>query len=726
MPKRFVAAVFIAALAFFAAPIFAADAVLPAANPEKTAMPIVAPEELGLDSASLDRIDAMVQEAIDGGETPGAVVAIGRGNKLAFLRAYGDRQTEPTVEKTTPDTLYDLASVTKVTSTAISIAILVERGQIAYEDKVAKYIPEFAQNGKEDVTVLDCLSHVSGLTPDNSIKDYTDGESNFSREEILANICKLGLRSPRGENFSYSDVGFIICGFLVEKITGVSQDEFVRKNIYLPLGMTDTGYNPNDEQKARTAAAEKRYPDDKEWIKGAVHDPRAFAMGGVAGHAGNFSTGRDLAILGSMLANRGTYVPANDPENPIQILKPETFVQMTAHVATSGGMRSRGWDKRSSYSGNRGVLMSPSAFGHGGFTGTSFWVDPDFDLFVVFLGNRLHPDGKGAVNGLCGRVGQVAVDAVRDSLDASETAALNAKSVYKSPNAGQGDAVLTGADVAARDGFSFLKGKRVGLLTNQTGVLRDGTRLPKAMQAAGVDLTALFSPEHGLYGDLDQSSIGDGKDPETGLPVFSLYGETRRPTPAMLDAVDVFAYDIQDVGVRFYTYVSAMCSAMQAAADSGKGFVVFDRPNPIGGVKVAGPTNDAGRQSYVAFFDMPIQHGMTVGEIALYFNREFRLGLDLTVVPCENWKRAQYFDETGLTWVNPSPNMRSVTEALLYPGFGIPEFTNISVGRGTDRPFEWIGAPWIDGEDLAAKMNAEKLPGITFEPVKFTPTASQP
>lgn len=697
--------------------------VLFGAEPSKTTLPVVAPEEVRMDAATLNRIDALVEEAIADGQTPGAVVAIGRGNKLAFLRAYGDRQTEPTVEKATPDTLYDLASVTKVASTAIGIAILVERGELSYDDKIAKFFPEFAQNGKENVTVRDCVTHVSGLTPDNDIKDYVG----FNREEIWANVCKLGLRSAPGERFSYSDVGFITCGFLIEKISGVSQDEFLRENVYRPLGMLDTGYNPNEERRRRAAASEKRTPKDADWIKGVVHDPRAYEMDGVAGHAGLFSTGVDMAILGAALAGRGTYVPASDPSSPIRILKPETFAQMTAPQAVPRGIRSLGWDKRSPYSGNRGSNMSPSAFGHGGFTGTAFWVDPDFDLFVVFLGNRLHPDGEGGVNALAGKIGTIAVDAIRERPDTAATKDFVAKSVYRSQNAGKSDVsgTLAGIDALDRDGYSILKGRKVGLLTNQTGILRDGRRIPKAMRDADVGLTTLFSPEHGLYGVLDQSDIGDGKDSETGLPVFSLYGDVRRPTPEMLRDVDVFVFDIQDVGVRFYTYVSAMCSAMQAAADLGKSFVVLDRPNPIGGEIVDGPGLDAGRESYVAFFSMPIRHGMTVGEIALLYASEYRLNLDLTVVPCENWSRGQYFDETGLTWVNPSPNMRSLTEALLYPGIGIPEFTNISVGRGTETPFEVVGAPWIDADDLAAKMNAEKLPGIEFEPIRFTPTASK-
>ena len=691
-------------------------------DPAKMAEPIVAPSELNMDAAALDRIDAVIQENIEEGNFPGGVVCIGRGNKIGFLRCYGDRQTEPTVEPVTPDTLYDLASVSKVTSTAIAVAILVERGKIEYDDRITRFFPEFGQNGKENVTVRDCLTHVSGLTPDNSINDYIG----YNRAEILDNICKLGLRTAPGEAFAYSDVGFILMGYVVEKVTGMSQDEFVRQNIYLPLGMADTGYNPNDEQKARSAPAEKRKPEDENWIKGEVHDPRAYEMDGIAGHAGNFSTAPDLAILGSMLLGHGTYTPANDPEHPVTILSEDAFRQMTEAITIPRGVRSRGWDKRSPYSGNRGMLMSPSAIGHSGFTGTSFWIDPDLDVFVIFLGNRLHPDGKGNYVGMCGYIADIALDSMRDKIDPAQAAEFVKKSVYVSPNKTEGE-TLTGADVMDRDAFAPLKerGMRVGLLTNQTGLLRDGRRLPKAMQDAGVNMTALFSPEHGLYGVLEQSEIGDGKDPETGLPVFSLYGETRRPTPEMLKDVDAFVFDIQDVGVRYYTYISSMCNAMQACADQDKKFFVFDRPNPIGGELVAGPGLDAGRESFVACCPMPIQHGMTVGEIALMLANQYKLNLDLTIIPCENWTRSQYFDETGLTWVNPSPNMRSLTEALLYPGFGIPEFTNISVGRGTDTPFEVIGAPWINAEDLAKKMNDKNLGGVEFEPIKFTPNASK-
>ncbi|MDO4587938.1 MAG: DUF1343 domain-containing protein [Planctomycetia bacterium] len=684
---------------------------------------IVAPEDVGMDSVKLATIDRFIEKAIDEGETPGAVIAIGRGSSLAFLKAYGNRQVEPTVEPMTTDTLFDLASVSKVVSTALAIHILADQGKLDFDDPIVKFFPDFAPNGKDKITIRQCLTHVAGLIADNSIKDY----QNCSQDEIWANICRLSLKSEPGEKFTYSDVGFIVLGKLVEKISGMPQDQFVLTHIYQPLGMTDTMYNPPEDLRRRTASTEKRYPDDSDWIKGEVHDPRAYAMNGVAGHAGIFSTALDLSVLGATLLGRGTYTKKDN--STVQILSNEEFEKMIAPQSIIRGIRSLGWDKRSPYSGNRGWLMSPSAIGHGGFTGTAFWVDPDFDLFVVFLATRLHPDGKGSVNSLAGRIASIAVDSITDIRDPKAIQIHNEKAVYLSPNRETPDkdnlAVLNGIDVLQRDHFELLKDRKVGLITNQTGINKDGEMTSKLMFEAGVNLIALFTPEHGLFGTLDQSNIDDMKDPVTGLPVYSLYGETRRPTPKMLEGIDTLVFDIQDIGARFYTYISTMAAAMQSAADHKIRFVVLDRVNPIGGIKVAGPLLDPGMEAFIAFAPMPVQHGMTIGELALMFNEEQRLQLDLQIVPVENWKREMYFDQTSLPWVNPSPNMRNITEELTYPGFGIPEFTNISVGRGTETPFEIIGAPWINANDLAAKMNDQNLAGITFEPVEFTPTASK-
>ena len=284
---------------------------------------------------------------------------------------------------------------------------------------------------------------------------------------------------------------------------------------------------------------------------------------------------------------------------------------------------------------------------------------------------------------------------------------------------------MCGIDVLERDGFRQLKGRKVGLITNHTGINRDGVPTLKVLHESDeLELVALFSPEHGLEGKLDQAQIADAREPTTGLPIYSLYGETRRPTQESLAQIDTLVFDIQDIGTRFYTYISTMGNAMQAAAESGLRFVVLDRPNPINGVDVSGPVLDPGRESFVGFHTLPVRHGMTIGELARMFKEELSLSLELEVIPLQGWKRADFFDRTGLLWINPSPNMRSLTEAILYPGIGLLETTNVSVGRGTDTPFEVIGAPWLDGRRLAAELNQAGLPGVCFVPIRFSPTAS--
>jgi uncharacterized protein YbbC (DUF1343 family) len=285
---------------------------------------------------------------------------------------------------------------------------------------------------------------------------------------------------------------------------------------------------------------------------------------------------------------------------------------------------------------------------------------------------------------------------------------------------------LSGIDVLARDDYAALDGQRVGLITNHTGI--DGEGVPTIHRlhgASNVQLVALFSPEHGLHGRLDVARIADSEDEGTGLRVHSLYGETRQPTPDMLDGLDTLVFDIQDIGTRFYTYISTLGLAMEAAAEAGLRFVVLDRPNPINGVGVAGPLRDADAASFTALHALPVRHGMTVGELALMFRAELGLELDLEIVRVENWRRGDYFDATGLRWVNPSPNMRSLAQALLYPGIGLLETTNLSVGRGTDTPFELFGAPWLDGDSFAFELNRLGLPGVAFVPVRFTPEASK-
>jgi len=312
---------------------------------------------------------------------------------------------------------------------------------------------------------------------------------------------------------------------------------------------------------------------------------------------------------------------------------------------------------------------------------------------------------EGTVNPLAARIGSIAVTALDDPGDGS---------------------VLTGIDVLQREDFRRLAGRRVGLITNHTGVNRYGVPTAGLLhEAANVELVALFSPEHGLEGKLDVANVPDGRDAVTRRPVYSLYGKTRRPAAETLRGIDTLVFDVQDVGARFYTYISTMGYAMQTAAEHKIRFVVLDRPNPINGLDVAGPVLDAGRESFVGFHRLPVRHGMTVGELACMFNAELKLGLDLEVVRMEGWRRSDFYDATGLPWVDPSPNMRSLTQALLYPGIGLLETTNLSVGRGTDTPFERIGAPWLDGRRLARTLNGCGLPGVRFVPIAFTPEASK-
>lgn len=376
-----------------------------AAPPKPASVP---PGDVGLSSEKLSAIDDEVAQAIADEKLPGCVVCIGRRGKIALLKAYGNKRLEPETAPMTTDTLFDLASLTKPIATATSAMLLIEQGKLKLGEPVATYLPEFAQNGKETVTVEQLFIHTSGLIPDNALADYND-----DRAKAIERICALKLQTLPGERFAYSDVGFIVLGELVQKLSGKNVHEFSREHIFEPLGMQETMYLPSDELKQRAAPTEQR---EGKWMLGEVHDPRAFKMDGIAGHAGLFSTAEDLAIYASMMLGRGEY-------EGVRVLKQETWENMTTPRKVPGrkndgeayeGQRALGWDVKTGYSTNRGEGMSRAAFGHGGFTGTGIWIDPEKDLFVIFLSNRVHPDGKGAVNPLIGRVGKIAVDALRE------------------------------------------------------------------------------------------------------------------------------------------------------------------------------------------------------------------------------------------------------------------------------------------------------------------------
>jgi uncharacterized protein YbbC (DUF1343 family) len=455
-------------------------------------------------------------------------------------------------------------------------------------------------------------------------------------------------------------------------------------------------------------------------LRGVVHDPTARRMGGVAGHAGLFSTASDLAVFCRMLLAGGIYDGA-------RVLSPLTVARMTSPSTPAGeaNVRGLGWDLDSSYSANRGELLPVGSFGHTGYTGTSIWIDPETRVFVVFLSNRVHPDGTGDVTPLRAEVATIVASAITDlSPDRARALTFGRPPAAMPQTTPSPVPVNAGVDVLRASGFAAVKGLRLGLLTNHTGRTRDGVATIDLLASApGVTLVALFSPEHGIRGVLD-AAVPSATDEKTGLPIYSLYGATERPTADMLTGLDAIVIDLQDIGTRFYTYMTTMAYVMEAAAARHMRVIVLDRPNPIGGVDIEGPALDAGAVGFTGYLPaMPIRHSLTMGELARVFNGERSIGADLAVVPLEHWRRDEWFDDTGLNWVNPSPNMRTLYAATLYPGLGAFEATNLSVGRGTDTPFQQVGAPWIDGPKLTDALTARRIPGVRFYPVRFTPTA---
>lgn len=667
--------------------------------------------EAAVDPARLARVDDLIHGAIAEGKCPGAVLLVGCGDSVVLRKAYGHRSVQPDKVAMTPDTIFDLASLTKVVATATSVTVLLDRGQLNLGDRAVRWLPEFAPNGKDRITLEQLLVHRAGLVADNPLADYAHGP-----EEAWKRICALKPKSEPGEEFEYSDVGYIVLGEIIRRVSGMPLDEFARQNIFEPLGMRRTAYRPPREWWPQIAPRSRR---NGEWMIGDVHDPRAYALGCVAGHAGLFSTADDLSRYCRMIL-RGGEIDGR------RILSPLAVREMTRArpEGATTGVRGLGWDILTGYGQPRGDLFARyRSFGHTGFTGTCFWIDPTTGVYFILLTNAVHPDEKGNVLDLRRKVANVIASSILT--DAFAAPAAPAAFIATSPSARKTPAkdtqVLTGLDVLVRDNFKLLAGRKVGVITNHTGLTRDGRHIVDLLaKAPDVKLAALFAPEHGFAGALDEK-IKDEKDATTGLTIYSLYGKTQTPTDEMLQGVDTLVFDIQDVGARFYTYVATMGNCMKAAAAKRIRYVVLDRPNPITGLYVAGPVADADKFSFTAFWRLPVAHGMTMGELARMFNEEMKIGADLTVVPVEDWSRAQWYDQTGLMWVNPSPNMRNLTQAILYPGVCLIEATNMSVGRGTDEPFERFGAPWVDAKKLAAALNAAGLAGVRFTPIEFVP-----
>lgn len=671
-----------------------------AVGDDETPPPELEPPALApIEDARLAAIDKLVDETLAEGKAPGCVVVVGRRDSVLYRKAHGFRALAPDPEEMTLDTVFDVASMTKPLATAASLMVLAERGAIALDDPVARTIPEFAKNGKGSITLRHLLTHTSGLPAETPMRDFHVGPEN-----ALAKIYDLAPRRPPGAAFAYSDVGFIVLGEVVRRASGADLATFAAENVFEPLGMHETSFVPGPDMARRAAVTEQR---DGEWIRGAVHDPRAHLLGGVAGHAGLFSTAEDLTRFAQAMLAEGRGADHH-------VFSPRTAMQFFAPHDVPGAVRALGWDVQSAYSGNRGQGLSRRAFGHGGYTGTVLWIDPELDFFFLLLSNRVHPDGKGSVNPLAGRIGTTVASALVPA--PTPTWCTSGKDVE------------TGIDVLRAERFERLRGRKIGLLTNVSGRAKDGaSTIDLLRRAPGVDLVALFGPEHGLGADRE-GRIRDGKDPRSGLPVYSLFGASRAqggdgfgPSAESLAGIDTLVVDLQDVGVRFYTYASTLRRLMEVAAERHLRIVVLDRPNPIGGVDVSGPVLVPGARSLVNHFPLPVRHGMTMGELAQLFNAGAHLGVPLEVVRMRGWRRGDYYDATGLTWVPPSPNLRKVEETVLYPAVGLLEGTNLSVGRGTDSPFEVVGAPFIDAAALTATLRASGIAGVTFAPAHFTP-----
>jgi uncharacterized protein YbbC (DUF1343 family) len=509
----------------------------------------------------------------------------------------------------------------------------------------------------------------------------------------------------------------------VHRLSGKMLNEYARENIFLPLGMRESMFQPPPILKARIAPTERWPVKTGDPLRGVVHDPTARNMGGIAGHAGLFSTADDLARFAQMMLNRGEL-------NGVRLFGPLTVEKFTEPQSPPDQpiLRGLGWDLDSPHSGNRGELFPIGSFGHTGFTGTSVWIDPSTQTYVVLLCNSVHPDLRPALTPLRSKVATIVAANVGlterkvlvTGYNETWTGAASRRQIARN------GMTLTGLDVLEAQKFAPFAGKRIGLITNQSGLNREGKRNIDLMKLAGVQIGAIFSPEHGFLGKEDRPGIQDTEDAATGIKVLSLYGATTRPTAEMLKGIDALVFDIQDVGVRFYTFETTMAYGLEAAAKAGIPYYVLDRPNPITGTRIEGPMMDAANTSFVGYLaGEPVRHGMTMGELAKYFNAENNLGANLTVIPMQDWQRGDWLDSANLTWVNPSPNMRSLNAAMLYPGLCLMEYAkNFSMGRGTDAPFEQVGADFIGGRELAAYLNQRQVPGVRAYATRFTPAES--
>jgi uncharacterized protein YbbC (DUF1343 family)/CubicO group peptidase (beta-lactamase class C family) len=652
-------------------------------------------------------LDAVIEQAIEENQIPGAVLLVSVNGKVVHRKAYGMRSLSPVREPMTVDTIFDAASLTKVVATTPVLMRLFEQGKLRLNGRVTDYLPEF-QGGYSEITVRQLMTHFSGLRPDLDLEPPWKGYQTGVRKALADKPA-----GAPGELFTYSDINFILLAEISRRLYGKPLDQSAQEVVFRPLGMNDTMFLPPARLKGRIAPTEL-LAGEKEPLRGLVHDTTTRYMGGVAGHAGVFTTADDLARFAGMMLGTGS----------ARLFAPATIEKFTTPQSPPDQpvLRGLGWDIDSPYSGSRGDLFPLGSYGHTGFTGTSLWIDPHSRTFVILLSNSVHPKPRPAITALRSRVATVVAAACGLTTPGLSLTGYNETVAGVRRVVARNGQVKTGLDVLAARRFAPLAGKRVGLITNQTGVDSAGRRNIDLMLEAGVQVKAILAPEHGIAGnDRDVS-----KDLATGIPIYGLHSsEPLRPTPAMLRDLDALVFDVQDAGARFYTYLTTLMYALEEASRAHLAFWVLDRPNPINGVHVEGPLLDQDLISGVGCHRLPLRHGMTAGELARLFNAENGVHADLHIVEMEGWERGDWFDSTGLTWINPSPNLRNLSGATLYPGVAMLEFSpDYSVGRGTDAPFEQIGARWIVGRELASYLNARRVPGVRFYATRFQPSSA--
>ncbi len=602
-----------------------------------------------------------LKRAVALSKAPGAVACVGKagGGKL-LSAAEGMRQITPVSEAATEDTLYDLASLTKQVATTTSVMLLQEDGKLSLDQKVSDFLPI---PGLERYTLRQCITHTAGLAP---FKPWQTEV--HSPEDIVQRIAALPMSSPPGTRRVYSDLGFILLAQVVGQAAREPVDAFIARRVFKPLGMKRTLFNPGAELRKDCAATEN-CPWRKRVLKGEVHDERAFAMGGVAGHAGLFSTAPDLGLFcDALLSGR--------------ILKSATLDEMLrfGHVPSYPG-QGIGWWLDPWTSGSNGYLPSRRAFGHTGFTGTSMWLDRDTGLYGVLLSNTVHPKREPRDN---------------TSLRRTFYDGIMFSQYPKSTNA------HGGIDYLYRVDYAPVREKRAAILTNQAATDMLGRPDLEVFDLEpGVTFKTVYTPEHGLRGQAEAGkSVASEKSAAT--TVISLYGKQKRPTKDELKGVQLFVIDLPDVGSRYYTYMATMKECLTACAESGVPVLVLDRPNPLGGTVLEGPVAKV-FESAVCSAPIPARHGMTLGEIAQFFQRTVfeKSKLKLDIQNAENWRRELMHPACALPWTPPSPNLPSFESALAYAGICLFEGVNLNEGRGTETPFLIFGAPWTDNKALA-------------------------